>query len=304
MPMTPQKLLEQYLAYLGVEKNLSKLTLKSYKDDLRHWVQWMEDRGLETRSVLIEHLDEFLAQRALKYDYEPASIARQISSLRGLLKYLHANGWMDFSPSQLFETPRLKRYLPHSLSIAEMEGLFQSIDRSSKWALRDTALLELLYTGGLRISEALDLRLQHIRFEDGWITPIGKGNKQRLIPLGPASQKSLKDWMQLERPLTQPASDHVITNPKGRPLSRMGAWKIIQRRAAFLNQKISPHSFRHSFATHCLEGGMDLRVLQELLGHADIATTQIYTHVDREYLKEAHRFFHPRELGRAKNPTN
>lgn len=293
--MDPHQLINQYLAFLGVEKNLAKLTLKSYREDLRHWAIWMDHHGFEVNALTLEALDQFLQERSEQFQYEASSIARHMSSLKGFLLYLYEQGVLSFGPEHLFDTPKLARYLPQCLSIDEVQSIFNAIDPQKPLAKRDTALLELLYGGGLRISEALLLRLEHLHLEDGWILPIGKGNKQRLVPLGPVSIKNIRQWLEEERPHLHPQSDHVILNYQGRPLSRMGAWKIIQQRTIHLQKDISPHTFRHSFATHCLQGGMDLRVLQELLGHADVTTTQIYTHLNAQFLIEEHRLFHPRE---------
>lgn len=292
---SPSDALESFLVHIGVEKNLSPRTLQSYQEDLRHWIGWMEELGLEWADITPQHLDQHLHAMSLRFDYEPSSVARHISSLRSFLRFCHAQGWLLLDPAQFLETPRLGRYLPDCLTVAEVESIFETIDPTGKWAWRDTSLIELLYGAGLRISEALQLRLDQVHFEDGWILPIGKGNKQRLVPMTPRAKQALSFYLQKERPLCGPKSDEVLLNPKGRPLSRMGAWKIVHKWSSHLAKAVHPHTLRHSFATHLLEGGMDLRVLQELLGHADIATTQIYTHIDREYLKEEHQHFHPRE---------
>lgn len=290
-------LLEQYLAYLGIDKNLSRQTLRCYREDLRHWVVWMEEAGLDAQDLPLEAFDLYLEAQSKRNQYEAASVARHVSSLRGFLKYLNHLGILAFGPEMLFEPPRLHRQLPHSLSQEEIQDIYDAVDPGTPLGLRDLALLELLYSAGMRISEVLNLRLQNIQFEDSWITPIGKGNKQRLVPLGPLAKQNLTAWIRQGRQTLNPCSDHVILNARGKNLSRMGAWKIIQRLALCLPYKeISPHTFRHSFATHCIKAGMDLRVLQELLGHSDIATTQIYTHLDQEFLREEHRQYHPREL--------
>ncbi|HSQ41743.1 MAG TPA: tyrosine recombinase, partial [Fibrobacteraceae bacterium] len=291
---SPPLALKRYLTHLGIERNLSPQTLQAYKDDLRHWIHFLQeaDLGLE---VSITDVDRYMTQQAQNSQYEPTSIARHLSSLRGFLRYVHLHQWSSLDPDNHFQAPKLGRYLPDTLTVAEVEALFASVDRQRKWAWRDLSLLELLYGSGLRISEALELRLPQIRFEDGWILPIGKGNKQRLVPLGEKSRETLQIYLHQERPLCRPSDDLFLLNPRGQRLSRMGAWKIIQKLCLPLGKHVHPHTLRHSFATHLLEGGMDLRVLQELLGHADISTTQIYTHIDREFLRQEHRQFHPRE---------
>lgn len=288
--------MDTYLAFLGVERNLSPATIQSYQEDLRHFVGWLDDKGIDLKELTPEKLDEFLTLTAGLEDYSPTSIARHFSSLRGFLKYMQSQGEYDFSTESMLERPKLGRYLPEYLTREEVDSVFESAAKG-KNALRDTALIELMYSAGLRISEALGIKLSQLDLDNEWLTPIGKGNKQRLVPLGSKAKENLKNWIELGRPLTHPTTDNIILNMKGKPMSRMGAWKIVQQHTMHLTKQVSPHTFRHSFATHCLEAGMDLRVLQELLGHADISTTQIYTHIDKEFIKQEHRQFHPREMG-------
>lgn len=287
--------LDSYLSFLGVERNLSSATIRSYQEDLRHLVFWLDDQKIFVGDLSVEGLDLFLNQVAAKLEYSPTSVARHFSSLRGFLKYLLQEKVILFSTESMLATPRLGKYLPACLTREEVESVFASIRETSKVPLRDTALLELLYSAGLRISEALQLRLGHIDFDNDWLTPIGKGNKQRLVPLGKMAKENLLAWIREGRPLTEPKVDCLILNAQGKAMSRMGAWKIVQQHTVHLTKHVTPHTFRHSFATHCLEAGMDLRVLQELLGHANVTTTQIYTHVDSEFIREEHRQFHPRE---------
>jgi integrase/recombinase XerD len=283
-------LLKNYLRYLALEKNLSKQTINSYKADLTPLCAQTE--------LSIEIIDAFLAERAKIFNYKPSSLARYFSSLRGFLGYLEEHGMLEFSPENLFSAPQLEKYLPQCLSIDEVAQVFNNINPNDKFGMRDIALIELLYSAGLRISEATSLKLEHLQLDNGWLTPIGKGNKQRLVPLGGKAKENLEIWLKTWRGQLKPKTDTVILNFHGKKLSRVGAWKIIQMRTAFLGKEsISPHSLRHSFATHCLAGGMDLRVLQELLGHANLSTTQIYTHLDRSYLKSEHHHYHPREKG-------
>ena len=285
-------MLKNYLRYLALEKNLSGQTIKSYQTDL---IPLCEQTELST-----EIIDAFLAERAKAFDYKPSSLARHFSSLRGFLNYLEEQGKLNFSPENLFSAPRLEKYLPQCLSIEEVTQIFENIQANDKFAMRDLALIELLYSAGLRISEAISLKLEHIQLDNGWLTAVGKGNKQRLVPLAGKAKETLELWIREWRPQFKPKTDTIILNFHGKKLSRIGAWKIIRKHTAFLGKSsISPHSFRHSFATHCLAGGMDLRVLQELLGHANLATTQIYTHLDNDYLKSEHHRFHPRSRANA-----
>lgn len=304
--------LDAFLAYLGVERNLSPMTIQSYQEDLRHFVSWLDDNGIDLKELTPEKLDEFLTLTASKVrededdsssssngdqaEYAATSIARHFSSLRGFLKYMQNQGEYDFSTESMLATPRLGHYLPQYLTREEVDSVFESA-ANGKNPLRDTALFELMYSAGLRISETLGIKLSQLDLDNEWLIPIGKGNKQRLIPLGSRAKENLREWIERGRPLTHPSTDNVILNSRGKPMSRMGAWKIVQQHTLHLTKQVSPHTFRHSFATHCLEAGMDLRVLQELLGHADISTTQIYTHIDKEFIKQEHHDHHPREKG-------
>ncbi|MCQ2109583.1 MAG: tyrosine recombinase [Fibrobacter sp.] len=309
--------LDAYMAFLGVERNLSPMTIQSYQEDLRHFIAWLDDNGIDLKELTPQKLDEFLTAAASQVSagndgksasrdgdaavYAATSIARHFSSLRGFLKYMQNQGEYDFSTESMLATPRLGHYLPQYLTRDEIDSVFESAARG-KNPLRDTALFELMYSAGLRISETLNIKLAQLDLDNEWLTPIGKGNKQRLIPLGSKAKENLREWIERGRPLTHPETDNVILNSRGKPMSRMGAWKIVQQHTLHLTKQVSPHTFRHSFATHCLEAGMDLRVLQELLGHADISTTQIYTHIDKEFIKQEHKQFHPREVAERESP--
>ena len=286
--------MDAYLAFLGVERNLSPATIQSYQEDLRHFVGWLDEKAIDLKELTPERLDDFLTFTAGQVEYSPTSVARHFSSLRGFLKYMQKEGEYDYSTESMLERPKLGHYLPQYLTREEVDSVFESA-ANGKNPLRDTALFELMYSAGLRISETLGIKLSQLDLDNEWLTPIGKGNKQRLVPLGSKAKENLKAWIEEGRPLTHPTTDNIILNSRGKPMTRMGAWKIVQLHTAHLAKQVSPHTFRHSFATHCLEAGMDLRVLQELLGHADISTTQIYTHIDKEFIKQEHRAFHPRE---------
>ena len=286
--------MDAYLAFLGVERNLSPATVQSYAEDLRHFVGWLDEKAIDLKELTPERLDDFLTFTAGQVEYSPTSVARHFSSLRGFLKYMQKEGEYDYSTESMLERPKLGHYLPQYLTREEVDSVFESA-ANGKNPLRDTALFELMYSAGLRISETLGIKLSQLDLDNEWLTPIGKGNKQRLVPLGSKAKENLRAWIEDGRPLTHPTTDNIILNSRGKPMTRMGAWKIVQLHTAHLAKQVSPHTFRHSFATHCLEAGMDLRVLQELLGHADISTTQIYTHIDKEFIKQEHRAFHPRE---------
>ncbi len=288
--------LDSYLSHLAVERNLSQATIQSYEEDLRHFIFWADDRHAKISDLSPEDLDEFLSKVAGEAEYSPTSVARHFSSLRGFLKYLLREKAFPYSTDSLLAPPRIGLYLPQCLTVEEIDSVFLKIPELSKTPERDTALIELLYSEGLRIAEALSLRIEDIDFDNEWIKPIGKGNKQRIVPLGSRAKENLKIWICEKRPQFAPRSDTVILNAHGKKMSRMGAWKLIQKYTAHLDKHVTPHTFRHSFATHLLEAGMDLRVLQELLGHASVTTTQIYTHVSGQTIREEHRTFHPREI--------
>lgn len=293
--MSNEQILKDYLEHLILEKNLSRKTVEDYENDLNQFLYWLNQKELNMANCSPEFLNEFLNEIAAAAEYRPTTVARRFSSLRGFLNYTYHLGVTPFLTDTMLSTPKLIRYLPQCLSEEDTEVVFSRIETMSPQKERDIALLELLYSAGLRISEALSLRLQDIDFDNGWMTPIGKGNKQRLVPLGGKAKENLLAWIHGDRAKLKIESDCVLLNPRGKPLSRMGAWKIIKRYTADMACKVSPHTFRHSFATHCLSAGMDLRILQELLGHADLTTTQIYTHLQRQFLQEEHKKFHPRE---------
>ena len=230
----------------------------------------------------------------------PTSLARNLSSIRMFHRFMVNEGYCPKDVTENIDSPKLPKRLPKILDIPDIEALFAEIDTETDPGIRDRAMLELLYGSGLRISELLSLRLPSVMLEEGWVRVLGKGFKERIVPFGEEAQSWLKIYITNVRPLLAEnlkAEDVIFLNMRGTPLSRMGVWKIIQKytRLAGIEKAVSPHVFRHSFATHLLEGGADLRAVQEMLGHSDIATTQIYTHLDRNYLKEVHKTFHPRE---------
>ena len=287
-----------FLSYCRLERTLSRNTVESYGFDLERLRGFLHQKGIGAiGDVTSDILSEYV--RAL-YDlgFAPASIRRTVSALRGYFSYLVSDGAIASDPTELLESPKAARYLPGVLTIEEMVSLLDAVDVRKRLGMRDRALLETLYATGMRVSELANLAFEQMLFEEGLVRIIGKGSKERLVPIGEAALEWIKKYLETERPfLSRPSTDSsVFLNGRGTRLSRMGIWKIIRRCAkkAGLQKEISPHTFRHSFATHLLEGGADLRAVQEMLGHADIVTTEIYTHVDREYLKEVHRSFHPR----------
>lgn len=291
-------LLDEFIAYLKLERALSDNTTESYDFDLTRLGGWLHQQGIKgLDKVTPDHLSAYL--RAL-YDVglAAASIQRTVSTLRGYFAFAAAEGAVEADPTVLLESPRSSRYLPSVLTIEEVEKILSAIDIKKKRGVRDRAMLETLYATGMRVSELAAFKEENIFRDEGLVRVFGKGSKERLVPIGEVALDWIKKYYETERPMLvkEYTDSTVFLNARGRALTRMGIWKIIRFyvRTAGIRKKVSPHTFRHSFATHLLEGGADLRTVQEMLGHANIVTTEIYTHVDREYLKEVHRSFHPR----------
>jgi integrase/recombinase XerD len=291
-------LLDEFIAYLKLERTLSGNTTDSYRFDLTRLGAWLHQQGInDLKQVTADHLTAYV--RAL-YDvgFAATSIQRTVSSLRSYFAFAAAEGAADIDPTALLESPRSARYLPAVLTIEEIEKILVAIDTKKRGGVRDRAMLETLYATGMRVSELAAFCQEHLMWDEGLVRVFGKGSKERLVPIGEVALDWIKQYYETERPFfVRPDSDStVFLNVRGKALTRMGIWKIIQHYVALsgIGKHVSPHTFRHSFATHLLEGGADLRTVQEMLGHANIVTTEIYTHVDREYLKEVHRSFHPR----------
>lgn len=293
-------LLENFLDYLAVEENLAANTADSYRRDIRRYLNFLtQTRGYSQPSeILQKDLSAFI--RLLdELGLAAKSIARNLSAIRTFHKFLMKENLLVHDPAENIDLPKMARTLPPVLDIAEVESILTQPDTLAHLGVRDRAMLELIYACGLRISELLGIKQNQIHADSGFLRVIGKGSKERVVPIGEVAMNWLVYYREKVRPhLAQSAAGDVLfLNNRGKPMSRMGFWKILRKYvvAAGIKKEITPHTFRHSFATHLLEGGADLRVVQELLGHADISTTQIYTHIDREYLKEVHRTFHPRK---------
>jgi integrase/recombinase XerD len=289
---------EPFRDYLALERGLSRRTVDAYVGDVRRLVAFAPQHGASrAEDVTYELLRDFVAS-LVEEGLAPATVARKVSSLRTYFGFLIEDGVLTEDPTERLESPRLSRSLPDVLTYPEIVRLLQAIRVDHPFAFRDRALLEVLYGSGLRVSEVLDLRLQDVWLDEGLLQVTGKGSKQRLVPLGVGARRAIDRYLRELRPrLDVGQSDgRVFLNRNGRRLSRMGAWKTLRAcvERANLSKRVTPHTLRHSFATHLLEGGADLASVQEMLGHADISTTEIYTHVDRSYLREAHRSCHPR----------
>ncbi len=286
-----------FLGWIATEKGLADNSVASYQFDLNRFAAFLEDRGLTDRTVTANDLDRFLG---VLYDvgFAVSSIQRTLSTVRSYFRFCTAENLLDSDPAEHLLVPRKPKTLPSVLSIKEIEAILNAVDISKRGGLRDRALLETLYGTGMRVSELCDFSESHFS-DDGFITIRGKGNKERIVPLGDVAKEWIDRYKAEERPslATSKSADTIFINQRGgSPLSRMGVWKILHAYAlkAGISGEVSPHTFRHSYATHLLEGGADLRIVQELLGHSNITTTEIYTHVDRTHLIEVHRYFHPR----------
>ncbi len=291
-------LLEQFRDYLALEAGHSVNTVDGYLRDLTRFATWLDQRGVtDPGRVTRKQLREFVF--ALKdLGLATASIRRQVSAVRTYYGFLLGEGRVELDPSDRLELPRRGRTLPGTLSVAEVEAMLSAPAADSPLAWRDRALLELGYGAGLRVSELCGLTLPDLALSEGLVRVLGKGSKERLVPIGRNVIGSVSVYLhqarsQLDRGKSR---ERLLLNVRGEPLSRVGAWGIVKRcaRLGGIRKRVTPHTLRHTFATHLLEGGADLRAVQEMLGHADLSTTQIYTHVDREYLRSVHRQFHPR----------
>ncbi|MBP5350851.1 MAG: tyrosine recombinase [Fibrobacterales bacterium] len=286
--------------WMAVEARSAPATRAAYLADVRQLAQWLAGAGSGLRGCTRAEIEAFFSGLE-ELGIANSSIARKLAAVRSFFARLLADGERPDNPAELLLSRRKGRSLPDVLGVDQVERILDGIDLGERGGLRDRALIELLYGAGLRISEALSLTLEQLRLDEGWILVQGKGSKQRLAPIGPNAAAMIERYRTEERPLFEPKCDLLVLNQRGGPLSRVAGWNIVKKRGEAELPSISPHTFRHSYATHLLEGGIDLRVLQELLGHASVTTTQLYTHLDRRRLQETHRRFHPRETG-GRNP--
>jgi integrase/recombinase XerD len=295
-PAMETSLLRQYLNYAAVEKGLSGNTIASYERDLRGYLAFNSAKKPEC--LLPSDVADYLA-RLQTAGAAPPSVARCLSAIRGFHKYLVSDGLSGNDPAENMEAPRGWKRLPKSLSGADVETLLDQPDRNTAIGLRDKAMLELLYASGLRASELVCLRVNDVDLERGFLIVVGKGSKERVVPLGEEAVVHLRGYLAWARKtmLRGVESDFLFISSQRRRITRQMFWERIRRyaRKAGLERAVSPHTLRHSFATHLLDNGADLRAVQEMLGHADISTTQIYTYVSRERLKKIHEQHHPRK---------
>ena len=291
-------LIDQFCDHLWLEDGLANLTLAAYRRDLKAFGSWLEkDRKQSLNAALTGDVEAYMAWRFAGHA-QPRSAARYTSALKRFYRYLLREKLIAADPTLNLDSPKLPRSLPKTLTEADVEHLLDSTDTNTPLGLRDRAMLETLYATGLRVSELVGLKLTAVNLNDGVLRVTGKGNKDRLVPLGEESVQWLKRYLADSRPLllNQQLSDAVFVTARGDGMTRQAFWYLIKRRAAVagITRPLSPHTLRHAFATHLLNHGADLRVVQMLLGHSDISTTQIYTHVARERMKQLHAQHHPR----------
>lgn len=291
---------KEFRNYLKLERSLSQNSIEAYVHDVNLLEQYLEFAKLEVSPLAIsrKHLQNFL-QHINDLGMSAHSQARILSGIKGFYKYLLSEELIEKDPTTLIEGPRLGRKLPDTLGYAEIVKLLDAIDLSSPEGGRNRAMLEILYSSGLRVSELVELKRANVYFDLGFLRVIGKGNKERLVPIGRDAMRYLKIYLEEIRvhvPVQKTFEGYVFLNRRGMKISRVSIFLIIKALATKvgLKKSISPHTFRHSFATHLIEGGADLRAVQEMLGHESITTTEIYTHLDRDYLKQVIKEFHPR----------
>ena len=301
-PTRIEPLVLDFLAYLEFERGLSRNTLEAYRSDLLQYGAWLDRQGIEALAVTHSHLaafvDELAVGTAEKVPVKPATLQRKIACLRSFYRHLRRTDQLVDDPTSQLKAPRQGRKLPNVLTRDEVAKLLAQPEGSSPASLRDRALLELMYACGLRASESIGLEVADLDMEAGVLRARGKGSKERLVPVGSAAARALMAYLGRGRPSLVGDRHQILlfVNQRGAGLTRQGLYKIVQRhaRTAGLDGKMSPHTLRHTFATHLLAGGCDLRSLQEMLGHADIATTQVYTHLSADRLKDVYFDAHPR----------
>ncbi len=291
--------LRNYVHFLRLEKNSSVNTVDSYRRDLERFLSYLEDSGIASAAgAREEHVSRFVKLLS-ELGLSPRSVSRNVTAIRMFYRFLVAEKEVMVDPTQNLDLPKLSRILPDVLNPSEIEAILRQPDTAAPLGIRDRAILETLYATGTRVSELVSLTQSNVFPDEQFIRVMGKGSKERIVPIG----RSALEWIGRYRSRTRPGlagtrggSDVLFLNARGNPISRMGVWAIVRSYTlkSGIGKEVHPHTFRHSFATHLLEGGADLRSVQEMLGHVSISTTQIYTHIDREYLREVHRTYHPR----------
>lgn len=297
--------LKLFVNYLRTEKSLSENTISAYQFDLEKFISFCENEKqiFSSEKITDDTINSFLqflynSESKNKGKFSSKSVSRIISSLKSFFKFLDSEKFIPVNPSVNLETPKTSRLLPEVLTVEETDILLSKPDVNTKLGLRDKALLETIYASGLRVSEAINMKVSDLYADEGFIRITGKGSKERIVPVGKTALKYIKKYFNESRIYLKnsKSSDYLFLNFRGSKLSRMGIFKILKKYCleAGIKREIHPHTLRHSFATHLLQGGADIRIIQEMLGHSDISTTQIYTHIEKDYLIEIHKTFHPR----------
>ncbi len=293
-----KEFVEDFLNYLSVERGLARNTIASYRLDLTSYVAFLQEKKTASpEQIKRQQITDYMLHQK-KANLSPRSICRHLAAIKMFHRYLVRERLSKDDPTALVDTPKLWKRIPEVLSSGEIESILNVADGKSKQKIRDSAMLELLYASGMRVSELADLKVENVNFEMGFIRCTGKGSKERIVPIGQKARAAIKKYLERVRgKLAQSnTNSFLFLNPSGQRISRQSIWKLIKKYGgqAKIKKIIKPHTIRHSFATHLLEHGADLRSVQEMLGHADISTTQIYTHVDKERLRSIHKEFHPR----------
>jgi len=287
--------IREFTAYLSAEKGLARNTLLAYQSDLKQYFLYLEKIGKKFSTVAHEDLTDYL-WNLKQSGHKPRSIYRVIETLRHFYRFLMMEGHITHDPATNLLPPRLAPKLPKKLSIEEVDRLLRAASGTSEREIRNRAMLELLYATGLRVSELVNLDVDNVDLNVGFVRVIGKGNKERIVPIGKSARVFIRKYLAVREKRAKPGYNGLFLSKLGKKMSRIEFWRQLKNYAklAGITQEITPHVLRHSFATHLLAGGADLRFVQEMLGHSSIATTQIYTSVDKERLKELHKKFHPR----------
>jgi integrase/recombinase XerD len=290
--------IDDFMNYLSVERGLAKNTLLAYRRDLDKYIDYLSQKGIKAGTqVSREHVSNFMFDLK-KHDMSATTICRNLAAVKMFHRFLVRENLAKEDPTTLVDTPKLWMRMPSVLTQAEVESMIAAASGKKVQQIRDQAILEILYASGLRVSEVSDLKTTSINYDVGFVRAVGKGSKERIIPLGRKAREALQKYLLRARPqlLKDKTNDVLFLSRLGKKISRQSLWAVIKfyARKANIKKTIKPHTLRHTFATHLLEHGADLRSVQEMLGHADISTTQIYTHVDKERLKNVHKQFHPR----------
>ena len=292
---TGREALPAFLAYLAAERRLSPATVSTYATEVRSFLSFLESTGATAADASVTQVSDWISQRQVA-DTDARTLAKASSAIRSFFRFLVLEGRMEANPARLLDPPRLSMKIPKQLDAEEIERLLESCDATQVLGMRDRALFELIYSCGLRVSEAVQLTVDRVSLAEGAVRVLGKGSRERMVPVGDRARRELQRYLAESRPVLagrRPASA-LFLGRTGRKLSRKTVWKTFKGLAQKAGLEGKVHTLRHSFATHLLEGGADLRSVQELLGHADISTTQIYTHVSQDMLKSIHQEFHPR----------